>query len=579
MSNVTEAEILEHWESGTLLNAIFEQYGRHSVDTQDGTTRLIADLHNSGAIDVLGLLSVDGMSQFQGPAFFWGQHAYTKLVPMLTSGAQEIINAIQLLVQAAGEDLAAYEPVEALYQWCGLSDDRPSQLLTLVDEKIANADRYLSVALRCGVMVDKPYFLERAYRFLRSGSETEKRGSLAALSQISFAGQDEWTRLLEEYRAFHATEPDDISVGLLLSSVIAKFADAPETVKSAAQQFAVAIIESGGNHVLFETARSLFLRRDSLPEAVVKAALSRFPAIDASEKGLVQMVDRSLGSLVKSAHGAEVRAIVTSYLKRKDDPIAVDELEATFYAVREDQDLTTEWLVDWLLDGSQAVCDAVTDGLFQRGLRDSKVNVDFTRYSLRPTDYPYLARKGISVFFIDAMRMTSLLISLLRSAPAEVREALVGLLVNPILLNYSGNASTFLEEIAADRQDAICGLVNQALVQRDAYLAGLQAIGELPELRPTEQQQRISSQRHEDMMSAAYAAGRQRSVLANLFSEKVVLYGNGTIHWRDDKPKAQRVVNEFATFGHDYVIPRLEVWDPIGLRMMLMTFRSERRAT
>ncbi|MPT48394.1 MAG: hypothetical protein E2598_08240 [Sphingobium sp.] len=66
MSAVIRAEILAHAANGTLLHAVFHVYGRRWLDDTDPTMQALVDLHNSGKIDILAIVTHETILLFQG---------------------------------------------------------------------------------------------------------------------------------------------------------------------------------------------------------------------------------------------------------------------------------------------------------------------------------------------------------------------------------------------------------------------------------------------------------------------------------------------------------------------------------
>ncbi|WJY19859.1 hypothetical protein QQS45_06500 [Alteriqipengyuania flavescens] len=577
MSDAIRAEILAHAANGSLLNAIFHDYGSRSHDDGDPTIAMLGDLHNGGEIDLLNIVTRESIQAFEGQVFWGGQQVYRALISRLQAPAEALLNVVQVLIEAAGQDMAAGMPVEEFSKWCGSEPSRPKELLALVDRKVPHADRFLTIAIKQGVAVDRPYFLDRAYGFLTGGSETERQAAINALGQIPCQSDAEWDRFVAAFSDLVTAE--DTIRAPLITAVARRLKDAPPGRRDQLTELAVAALEQRGDHTLDTAARTLAFDPEHLPDELIDALLEALLAIKGANKGTVEMLDLALMKLVQNGHAERARHYLEHILRREEDRIELEELDSLSYTLRNaDGQVLEDWVVAWLLDGDYDLCGAMNDALFGAGSDEFDFGIDFARFVLTDADYPYLARKAIATFFLKQSVMASLIVSLLRSAPAEAADAIVELLVDPILINYSGIADDYLKPISEDDTDPAHTAVQRALAGQEAYLDGLSSIGIVPELHPSERERQLELQRHSDSMSEAWRAARKKSIFAEIATESLILYGIRAVSWfRDHTDEPRRIETPMGSISHSFEMPRVEIVDPMGLQMMLLHFRGEDR--
>jgi hypothetical protein len=577
MSAEIRAEILAHAAGGTLLHAVFHDYGRRWLDENDPTMAVLAELHNAGAIDLLAIVTRDTIQAFQGQVFWGGQQVYRALISRLEATAEALLDTVQILIETAGQDMAAGMPVEEFSKWCGADPSRPRELLDLVDRKVPHADRFLTIAIKQGVAIDRSYFLDRAFGFLTSGSEMEIQASINALGQIACTDDAEWDRLLAAFADLPSA--DDPIRAPLITAISRQLKDAPEGRREALIAIGIAAVQHLGDHTLDTAARTLAFDAEHLPEAFIDALLSALQAVSGANKGTVEYLDLALMKLVKIGQSNRARGFLEHLLRRDDDTIELEELDSFCYQLRETGgEVLEDWIVAWLLDGDYDLGRAMNDALFGAGNDEFVFRIDFSRFSLTQEEYAYLARKAIAAFFLKQRLMASLLVSLLRSAPAEASDAIIELLIDPILINYGGIRDDYLAPIAENEGNPAQAVVRKALAGQDAYLDGLSSIGMVPELRPSERERQMEWQRHSDSMAEAWQAARKKSIFASIATESLILYGTSAVSWfkdRDEEPR--RIETPMGSFSTSFEMPRVEIVDPMGLQMMLLQFRSEER--
>jgi hypothetical protein len=571
------AEITDRAKAGTLLDAIFNKYGLRSLRNDDSIVIALAHLHNKGSIDLLRIVSPSSIVQYTGPCFFQGQNVYRALIGRLNASAAEILTTLQTLTKAGGRDLAAGLPVNEFAEWCALDPARPMELLALIDAKFPDSDRFITIAIKHGVSVDRVYFLERAYQFLRAGTEVEKLGAINALGQIPLC-DDDWAQWLTAFTELLGTSPSDQVNAAVLGAVVRRLDD-PETGRqSALENIAALVIGTLGDHVLHATAQAL-ASGAAIPNRMLENMLHALRAVKAEHTGTIDILDFALMRLIELGRISEARTLVEHLIRRKD-AVKAERFDSCWYKLRSlDEDVLSDWVVAWLLDGDYQLGFALSDALFSPSLDSAQLTIDFHRFALRPIDYPYIARKAISTFFIQPRLMASVVVALLRAAPTEEADAIVNLLVDPILINYPSLVDGFIRPLLDEGPHPAARRLTRALEQFQAYLDPLESIRRVPELHPSERERTIERQRRDDRMLEAQRQARSKSVLASLVSESVLLYGTRCISWVSDPATApRRLETALHSISHSLEFPRGEFLDPIGLHMMMTAFRAEERS-
>jgi hypothetical protein len=570
--------ILQHAANGTLLDAIFNEYGRRWIADDDPLIAALAELHNAGNIDLLALVTPQSIEPYHGPNFFSGQHVYRALIARLQAPAEALMNVVQTLIDAAGQDLMAGLPVEEFAKWCSQDPGRPAELLALVDAKIPNADRFLTIAIKQGVDVDRHHFLDRAFDFL-NGNENEARCAINALGQTTIVGDADWERLLHAFAALLETDPEDAARSSLITAVARRLNDAPAEWHGQLTEIGVRALESGGDLALDSAATALAFDGHSLPPELRDVFLDALLGVRAANKGTLRTLGLAMMKMVEHGDASRARRFVERILRREEDRIELEEFDSLCYKLKEVGGQTLEdWVIAWLLDGDRDLCSALDHDLFDAGSDEFIFDVDFTRFGLREADIPYLARKAIATFLLKPSIAASILVSLLRTAPTDATDEVVALLIDPLLMNYGGIAEDYLKPVAANDSDPAQRAVQRALDGQAAYIAGLRSAGNVSELHPSAHERQLEWQRHSDQMSEAMRAARKKSILASLATESIVLYGASAVSWfKDHTDERRRIETPMASIGHSIEIPRVDIVDPIGLQIMRLQFRAERR--
>lgn len=569
--------ILARSAGGSLGDALFDEYGRIWLEDDSPTIALLADMHNAGEIDLLGILTTDVVERHSGHNFFQGQHVYEKLIPKISGSVREMVRVVETLRVGGGDDLAAGMHIDKFAKWCGDGASRPFDLLALIDEGVAEADGYLIIAIKTGVMIDRTLFIDRAYDFLENGTERQRLNALSALTQIEMPDEAEWDRLLAALSAARQANSSDPFRGQFLSSVVKRFKGAPPERAAALERMAAAAVAEGGDQTLHAAAGILAYGDTPISDDLERQLLDALRNVKGTNGGTLNMLDYGLSKLVKSGKADIVRTFVHDLIVRDEDAVRLGKLDSTVRAIVEDPgDALPDWVVAWLREGDPRLCSAMDRAMFDAGRDETALRVDFSSYGLRDAEYPYLARKVVASFFLKPLLMASLLASLLRSAPADAIAEVEEVLVDSVLKNYAGSTRKHLDPIAADEADPSAPAVRRALAAQDEYLEGLKSPGSVPELHPSERERQLEWERHTDSMTDAMRKARKKSIFAQIATESVLLYGRRAVSWVErpgEEPR--RMESTLGSIGTSFEMPRIDIVDPVGLQIMLLAFRAE----
>jgi hypothetical protein len=172
--------------------------------------------------------------------------------------------------------------------------------------------------------------------------------------------------------------------------------------------------------------------------------------------------------------------------------------------------------------------------------------------------------------------MVSLLTSLLRTASMAAAIKVEELLIDPVLRNYERASREYLVSVADDANDSAAVMARRVLDAHDIYLEGLNAPGRVPELHPSEHERQLEWERRTDSMSDAMRKARKDSIFTQIATESMMLYGNRAVSWiglPGEKP--HRIETQLGSVSTSFEMPRVDIVDPIGLQLMLLTFQSE----
>jgi hypothetical protein len=77
-------------------------------------------------------------------------------------------------------------------------------------------------------------------------------------------------------------------------------------------------------------------------------------------------------------------------------------------------------------------------------------------------------------------------------------------------------------------------------------------------------------------MSDAMRKARKKSIFAQIATESVILYGKRVVSWiKSPGDEPRRIETEMGSISTSVEVPRIDIVDPVGLQLMLFSFRAE----
>ncbi|MHC1698598.1 MAG: hypothetical protein AB9919_11170 [Geobacteraceae bacterium] len=564
----THEELVAIFDRGMLASEMARRFGLKDKAQIQQVEALCAELHNTGKIDLLGLVETDA---FQGPNasdFFMAMHFFCRILPELDATPARMMACIHVLVTLGGEDLAAHQPNSAFRAWCAKDQRRSHVVIAAARSGDELASHHLTFALEAINAVSEARQIALAY------DDGRRLSAITALGRIEDDNSDSRA---ETFAAFSVLLDSGFDDDLRANMLAATAAILSRAVDSHSSEVSLVsrLVEGAGEFTLHQAAHMLWAYSKALQSEIVASLLQALERINPANKGTVNELDLGLQALLKLGYDKAAIDYITELLSRPDDSLELNELDSfTRTLVAGSQERLSRIVVKWLLLGKPRLCDGLAKAIRSRDLEGPPLDLCAEDLAISSSAQIFLCRKAIGWFFLKSTTAASVLVSVLRFCDEETALEVKNLLVNILLLNYSG-VQNYLEGLAPD--DAAKSHINQALAEHEAYHSAIVAIPLIKELQPSEHQRRIEQLRMVDQMRDAQKKADSESVLLSMVKHSVLLYGTRSLSFIKDFEDSLRPFEmDLKPYSISFEIPRMEIVDPVGLDYMLRVFRTER---
>jgi hypothetical protein len=522
------------------------------------------ELHNARKIDLVAVPSQPAFANVTGHDFFIAQHFYCEAIPKLRADVTALMECCRTLIERAGTDLAAGQPNDAFRLWCQNNPEQGASVIDSARTGDALANRFVTFALQARGDVTT------AIDFIQSYDDERRLYGTAALGRMAIEDSSKAQEATAAFGPFlSVNNEDNLRANVLFAAfdILKKHNDAAK-----ASAYVELAAQNAGPGTLHSLAHVVWLHHGLLTAQALGTALRALEAVQPEHQATLRTIDIGLHNLLGTDRAPEALDFLTATLQ--DGKIEIGVYSTTVSELkRNNRQRRYELIIRWLVSGSMALCASVHNLVDFQDKEPFYASVE--PICLTPQQQLFVCRKVIGFLFMRPVACCSIIVSILRAGHLEVIEPATNLLFDPFLLNYGGSARDYLRTIASP--DAAYGSVQTALVEYDAYFAGLEATGEIKELHPSDYQRDVLRQRTHDEMREVQKNAQQQSVFFNLVRRSTLLYGKRSLTYVLDHDGSSRAIPmELKSMGVSFEWPRRDILDPVGLDYMLRVYRLEK---
>ena len=559
-------------EAGTLLEAI----AAAPYDEFDSVAHLLAELHNSGEIDLLAACDKPALDAIPTHPFFTLQQVFCRTLPRLQCSTKCATSACERMFERAGPDMAASLVFDALAKWLEQAPERVAAGLDLIDQDTEINPGVVNSVLLGGATQDAAKSTKDALDLSHRTSPTIRLPSLAAVARtLPDADEKLLVRVFQRLTAV-VTEPlFERDTAAAVDSALHLYRRMGPTVRDSVEAVVKKAVNAPSPALRQALAYGLVAGGDAYSDTVIDACFSALRRTRADEVGTLRTIDSVLHGWDVDGDRERIARFLVDLFTQEDNRLDLDSLDSFRHKLRESSGEILGWYaVSLLLTGRHAVCNVVV-GLFPHSGKPAGLDIDLGPFGLAHGRILFLARKILGYCLFKKECAAALLLSCLRVVPEQNRMELEDLVLEHFLMNYPSAIDEFTN--ATSRTDVAKASVDRLVTRLGTYIADLERSGPCLAFAPSETERRLQYYKVGDLFRSAHKQAQQGSSLLQLIPKVTLLYGTEAVAYvqpdRASKPVRRRI--KMSTFRHEVEFPRLEELDPVGLQRDLGRFRSE----
>lgn len=567
-------------DSKAQLQVIYQAYLNDRGDL-NSLAEVLAEQHNYGSIDVVLAFSDLVNDSSSTINFFLCRSIFEKVLPHITASVETVMNCVLHLINEAGQDLSANMPLNSFGNYLSSNKLYPTQALELLKQK---ADKYSSLTMAI-LVADSKFSLTNAYQeaiCLCNHSNIQIQNSaLFALGCLEYEDSlDMSQKALDSIKSIVTKATDD---HLLANSIKSTFEllQKDKSLLSDANRLIDHALEKGDDLSLHAASYLIAFYSKELADSTIDILLKHLRQVDPSHASTLENIDYGITEILKSDKYEDGIEFLEDLLIINQGKVYLTAFGSTTrLLLTHKENFLGHIITRWFLRGQRELWESIGSIFEQYPDQEPLIYLKTEELAkCKPYVLIFLARKVIGYLFFNSVSASSAIISIMAStSDATTIEILSNLLFNPLLINYSGKVSEYLEnQVTTQKNPQIIQAIERSLNLFRVYIDDLKSIGNIPELYPSQEQREIYARHFSRQVAEAIKNAEKQSVFAHLLHKSVILYGRKSINYiQDTHGKVQRIETVLQKFSNEVETSRLENIDPFSLEYMIKVFQFER---
>lgn len=559
--------------SGSLLSDLCS---RDYVAREDVIDTLSA-LHNSGQIDFPAVCRSDQLDTISGHSFFSIQQFFCETLPRIDCDVRDAMDTCGVLFKKAGNDMTAGLLFAALREWFTQRLERTENGLRSIQSTTEVPAGIAHSVLLAGAHHDVRKYALEALKLVCQRHSQVRHGAIAALGAMRLDQHEDLllqaVHCLDE--AIETPSSDTSAASAIRASLELLNRLGPSRV-DLIEPLVLRACERPNINTIHAITRGVYTNHTLYTEEMVDASLSAIAEFDNHVPVTIDEVDSMLYHWDIDCDRQRVLQFLTK-LQGPEGGTTFDfsKLKRFGHRMRgSNGDILGWYVISLLLTGQRELCSSTFEFLPYNGIPEG-LDIDLSEFSLDGPTVLFLCRKIIGYLLSRRPCASALLLSCLRVVSSDYARQLEDTVLTYFLINHPSAIDWFNEHVSS--ADQAYAMVKRLERRVKSYLKKLRKHGVCSAFRPSEREYRYQQHKQLDLMQGIQRNALRGSIVSQIAHQSVVLYGTGTINYMhtDGESGPHRQEAPFGSFQQTIEIPRLTVFDPVGLDSALNRFRAE----
>ncbi|CAH7022509.1 conserved hypothetical protein [Vibrio coralliirubri] len=551
-----------------LLTQISDLYIKKIRSNDEALKGALADLHNSGDIDLVNIVSVVDKASIEYNSFSI-LSAFESTLPSLNSSVEDVLHCLVLIKQQTGRDMA----IGGAYQrFCKAENHRPRDSVKFILEQ-SELSTYASFLSSSILSFNSNQMIEAIQTIESLVASANKMVRSQAYLTLGNIDVDEahacaiWELL---YSSTTSEQENSCRAGILRAIIF--FGGRFPSYWPQIEDLISTTFDDTNKEVLYVISELVAFQSVTLPKSILNILLKKLANVSPEHTDTIDNIDHLLVRLISNDTPSVAVELLESILAVGVKVSMLDYFSNELLSKH--QELLNHITTKWFLSGTSSLCSGVSELVNDLTSKDLTLEAEIELLE-QGIKQEFVSHKAVGWLFTRPIAAASFILSIYNVASTTTRKQLEQVLYEPLLLSYPGELKQFFQScIDKGMNENLC---ERLLNRLQAYHSGIEQVSGLNELMaPSENLSAYWRESNKDMQ-AAYEKASRSSFISQIATTQKLLYGNSSIYYVHQGNGDQvRQEVQMRSFSHSTEMPRLNVLDPENLDYTLRVYRHER---
>ena len=567
-----EQKLIEAKRNERFFNALNQLICTNETDEQNVTSALVK-LHNDYSIDIVH--EFNNLSS-QACNFFGLKNLFEYALPQINAGTIPVIKCVVHLFKESNQDLSASFIIKPFIDFLSKDIEKIKEGIEFLKQNPDFSPHILHHILAAGYSLNPEYSFRETFDLTAHSNHEIKNSAIFTFYILNLPPKhNHLEQIYQRLKELALQEDNDQILGSVVRVTIKLLAK--ELLRENLSTPILTTALTKGTDFSLHAAALELCSNNSLPSDTVNFLLIHLRKISPTNKNTIEYIDRVIAGMIRNQQFIGIE-LLEYLLTTHNKEISWEEFKGSLYAIIKNVDLVNKFATRWFLKGDYTLCYGTVEILNSIDAEQLELKVDTQELmSSSPVVICYLAHKAIACWFFKPITAASFILSLfpLISDP-ETENRLTELIFDPLFLNFPPSLKEFLKKRLAISSGSTQIALKNILERGSDYFDNLESIGNIPELRPSLEQEEAFSRKHQNMMEKIYKAAEEKSILHKLCSKQTILYGNKILNvFKDHTGKVQKQESSLSHYEHKIELPRLSIIRNFEIEYVLRHLISE----
>ena len=535
----------------------------------------LAAIHNDNSVDIIAKFLTVKDSEDQSFTYAMLE-IFNNILPTIISPVSDVVRSITYINLELKVNARSCNSGLELY--CDKKEGRENQILSYALLNPNDSIDFISAALISGSKSNLDIFVNKAIELICNDNKHIQNNALFALGRINYSNNTDLTdKVLNEIEKILKFGHSDLLYSTAVETLMNIYLNTKFGDSELARLLRLALSQPSKETLLL-ASRYFNFNTNNIPDSAIHVFLNAFSEISPSNVDVLRQIDYGLSHLLEANKEELLISFLEKILIKSKGAISIAIFSSLLNKIKNNNEFLNTLVTRWFLSKKTVLGKAINEIVGQNYDKNIELSINADLLSSENEGIClFLAKKACGWLFMSPISAVSFMLSLIDFASKSEVESINEIILNPLLLSYSGSVNEYLSNKLENGTISEKESASTILESIKTYHKGLEKAWDIKELQPSLTQREAYQRKYNEDSNKAYKESSKNSFLSSFFGKpQVMLYGNTSIYTMHGMNNSRhRQEAPLAQLKTSFEFPSLQVLDPHGIDNKLWSFKTE----